>query len=91
MYACEVYIFTNLHFSKETQKRITNFTKATNINVKLMDIFHVIENISNLPFDIKQKYAVLIQELNNSASKHPIDRKTDSQVFKTPPVIQKLI
>ena len=91
MYACEVYIFTNLHFSKETQKRITNFTKATNINVKLMDIFHVIENINNLPFDIKQKYAVLIQELNNSASKHPIDRKTDSQVFKTPPVMQKLI
>ena len=91
MFACEVYIFTNLHFSKETQKRIANFSKTTNINVKLMDIFHVIENINNLSLDTKQKYTTLIQELNNSANKHPIDRKTSFYGFKTAPIIPKLI
>lgn len=91
MFACEVYIFTNLHFSKETQKRISNFSKTTNIDVKLMDIFHVIENINNLSLDTKQKYTTLIQELNNSANKHPIDRKTSFYGFKTASIIPKLI
>ena len=34
--AQKVYIFTNLHYSQETQKRIAKFSRSSSIQVELM-------------------------------------------------------
>lgn len=45
--AQEIYIFTNLHYSTETQKRIRKFSSFSNIRVELVDIMNFSEQDIN--------------------------------------------
>ena len=44
--ADEVYIYTNLHYSPETYKRVMQFSAATSLTVKLIDIFELYDEMS---------------------------------------------
>ena len=81
MAAHELYIFTNLHFSHETQDRISKFSNMTNIKVNLMDIFHVTDELKKLPFDVKKHYSEkLLKGLADSRKEHPLNRRTDFEI-----------
>lgn len=78
MAAHELYIFTNLHFSYETQKRIKIFSNMTNIKVNLMDIFHVTEDFKKMLFDVDSRYSKeLLDGLADSLKEQPQINKTD--------------
>lgn len=70
--ANSVFIFTNLHFTNETQNRIEKFSRGTNIKVQLFDITEIVELIPKLEKGTKQKYSTeFIEALQNSVSQHP--------------------
>ncbi len=52
--AQEIYIFTNLHYSIETQKRIRKFSSFSNIRVELVDIFEVSDRVKELYKTLKK-------------------------------------
>lgn len=53
--AQRVYIFTNLHFSSETMRRINKFSNSTDLDVKLIDLFAICEELDNFP-SIKEEF-----------------------------------
>lgn len=70
--ADKVFIFTNLHFTNETQNRIEKFSRGTNIKVQLFDIVEIADLIPKLAKDTQQKYPIeFIETLQNSVSEHP--------------------
>lgn len=70
--ADKVYIFTNLHFSNETQNRIEKFSSGTNIKVQLFDIVEIVGLIPKLADDILKNYPTeFIEKLQNSVTDHP--------------------
>lgn len=70
--ADKVYIFTNLHFSNETQNRIEKFSRGTNIKVQLFDIVEIVGLIPKLADDILKNYPTeFIEKLQNSVTDHP--------------------
>ena len=73
--ANEVFIFTNLHFSKETQKRISMFENATSLNVKLVDIFAICDMLlkhQNIQLDFSEEF---IDELLEAKNIHDENKK----------------
>lgn len=70
--ADKVYIFTNLHFTNETQNRIEKFSRGTNIKVQLFDIVEIVDLIPKLTDDILKDYPTeFIKKLQNSVNDHP--------------------
>lgn len=70
--ADKVYIFTNLHFSNETENRIKKFSRGTNIDVKLLGIVEIVKLIPKLADDILKNYPTdFIEVLQNSVADHP--------------------
>lgn len=55
--AQKIYIFTNLHYSTETQKRIHKFSSFSNIQVELVDIFEVSDRVKELYKTLKATYS----------------------------------
>lgn len=74
--AQKIYIFTNLHYSQETQKRIAKFSRFSNIQVKLIDIFEISEKIKELYSEIQKSYSsVFLNQLLDSVIQHSESKK----------------
>ena len=74
--AQKVYIFTNLHYSQETQKRIAKFSRSSSIQVELIDIFEISEKIKELyPELLKSHSSVFLNQLMDSVTQHSESKK----------------
>lgn len=74
--AQKIYIFTNLHYSQETKKRIAKFSRFSNIQVELIDIFEISEKIKELYFEIQKSYSsVFLNQLLDSVIQHSESKK----------------
>ena len=73
--AAEVYIYTNLHFSLETYRRVNQFSNATLLNVKLIDIFALCDELSTYS-DIQTDFPdEFIKQLFDSLTIHNIEKR----------------
>ena len=74
--AQKIYIFTNLHYSTETQKRIHKFSSFSNIQVELVDIFEVSDRVKELYKTLKDTYSpTFLKKLIDSVSTHPASKR----------------
>lgn len=77
--ASEVYVFTNLHFSLETQRRVNQFSTATSLRVKLIDIFVICNEIKKFP-ELQSNFPIgFIQQLFDAEQIHNAEKKV---IFK---------
>lgn len=84
--ANKVYIFTNLHFSIETQNRLSKFSRGTNIDVQLFDINKICDWIPQLQKASLQKYPEnFISQLQKSVVDHP-----DNILFESEGIINQI-
>lgn len=73
--AMEVYVYTNLHFSSETYKRISQFSMATSLKVKLIDIFEICDELENFP-EIKKDFSTdFINSLYKASAYHNREKR----------------
>lgn len=78
--AQEIYIFTNLHYSSETQKRIHKFSNFSNIRVELIDIFEVSDRVKELYKTLKNTYSsTFLKQLIDSVNTHPVSKRISSE------------
>ena len=78
--AQEIYIFTNLHYSTETQKRIRKFSSFSNIRVELVDIFEVSDRVKELYKTLKSTYSpAFLGQLIDSVITHPVSKRIFSE------------
>lgn len=78
--AQEIYIFTNLHYSIETQKRIRKFSSFSNIRVELVDIFEVSDRVKELYKTLKNTYSpAFLGQLIDSVITHPVSKRIFSE------------
>ena len=78
--AQKIYIFTNLHYSTETQKRIHKFSSFSNIQVELVDIFEVSDRVKELYKTLKATYSPsFLKQLIDSVSTHPVSKRVSSE------------
>ena len=90
--AQEIYVFTNLHYSPETQKRIHKFSSFSNIRVKLVDIFEVSDRVKELYKTLQDTYSpAFLKQLIDSVSTHPASRQILSEKKIHIPSLDKLI
>lgn len=74
--AQKLYIFTNLHYSQETQKRIAKFSRFSSIQVELIDIFEISEKIKELYPELLKSYSsVFLNQLMDSVTQHSEAKK----------------
>ena len=74
--AQKIYIFTNLHYSTETQKRIHKFSSFSNIQVELVDIFEVSDRVKELYKTLKDTYSpTFLKKIIDSVSSHPASKR----------------
>lgn len=78
--AQKIYIFTNLHYSTETQKRIHKFSSFSNIQVELVDIFEVSDRVKELYRTLKDTYSpTFLEQLIDSVDTHPVSKRILSE------------
>lgn len=74
--AQKLYIFTNLHYSQETQKRIAKFSRFSSIQVELIDIFEISKKIKELYPELLKSYSsVFLNQLMDSVTQHSEAKK----------------
>lgn len=89
--AQKVYIFTNLHYSQETQKRIAKFSRFSSIQVELIDIFEISEKIKELYPELLKSYSsVFLNQLMDSVTQHSEAKKVVSDRSIIPNILPDL-
>lgn len=73
--ASEVYVYTNLHYSLETYRRVKQFSEATSLAVKLIDIFELCDELNAFP-EIQSNFPPeFIQQLFKAVSIHKKEKR----------------
>lgn len=73
--AMEVYVYTNLHYSAETFRRISQFTMATSLKVKLIDLFEICDELNAFPEILKDFPTDFTDSLFNAVTLHSKEKR----------------
>ena len=89
--AHKIYIFTNLHYSQETQKRVAKFSRFSNIQVELIDIFEISQKTKELYPELIESYSsVFLNQLINSVAQHSESKKVVADRSIIPNILPNL-